>query len=409
MESFPNSSKLSLLQKLSKLKKTIQEDALFPFDDYHQMISEAIGDYGHNGEAWSKSLERLCCAHQYLINEVVQILNLENCQCTSRNIVGLRSFRKATSLSEHGTTGERIVVLNKPKRYIFVGDVHSDPECIYRLLSETDFVNRYLEDRSMHLVFTGDYVDRGKNHLEVLSAILMLKYLFSDAVTLLQGNHDGGKRHDDGSVILPYRIPIEDDLMSYFPMFTDELAKKNHTFNTEMTELYFRFFSSLPLIASVCINEKCIMAVHGGLPRPRLDYGVDNKSLENIKLYDYIENLGDLTNGRHLDFLNRSSVENMMWSDPERIGEPLKSEGKRFRFSKEHFDSFIDQFDLDIVIRGHEAHEEGVVTYFEDRLYTNFASGVFKSCEENDSTAYDFVRGHIIEWNASEQLHLVRL
>ena len=284
-----------------------------------------------------------------------------------------------------------------------------ETSCIYRLLDKTDFVNEYLENGSTHLVFTGDYVDRGKNHLEVLSVILMLKYLFSDAVTLLQGNHDGGKRHDDGSIVLPYRIPVEDDQMSYFPMFTDELAKRNETFSAEMTEQYFEFFNRLPLIASVCINEKCIMAVHGGLPRPRLDYGVDEKSLENVNYYDYIGNLADLTSQEQLDFLERSSVENMMWSDPEREGEPLKSESKRFRYSKEHFESFIEQFDLDLIIRGHEAHEEGVVSYFENRLYTNFASGVFESGVENESTAYDFVKGHIIEWNADEELHILKL
>lgn len=398
-----------LIQKLITIQNDIQEKGLFLFDDFQEMIHDVIGDFGLNHEVWTKQLNALCSAHQFLIDEIVKDLDSENCSNTSLIVSKTKSFRKATNLGKHSTTGQRIVVLNKPQSYIFVGDIHSDPVSVYRLLEKTDFISRYLEDGSIHLVFTGDYVDRGKNHLEVLSAILMLKYLFSDAVTLLQGNHDGGKRLDDGSIALPYRIPIEDEPMSYFPMFTDELARRNETFSFDMTDRYFDFFNRLPLIASVCTGEKCVMAVHGGLPRPRLDYGIDESSIENRDLYGYIAALNDLTSKELVDFLDRSCVENMMWSDPEREGEPLKFESKRFRYSKEHFESFIEQFDLDIVIRGHEAHEEGVVAYFDNRLYTNFASGLFEGGMANNSTAYDFVKGHVIEWDENEEIHIVQL
>jgi len=391
--------------KLSLINRSFHDEALFI-----KLKEQFIGNYGNNDNMMHEDLSLLCQKHTFLMESVIEIHKNEVSDKTSMLVNSSRNLSKIAEQGEHGTQGERIYTLNdKNCEYVFIGDLHSDSTSLIKLLDSLEFVQRYNKAKDIHLVFTGDYVDRGKKHLELMSCIFLLKYLFADRVSLLRGNHDGGIRLEDQSIELPYRIPDEDDPLWYFPRYTEELAVRNPSFHHSMTDKYLMFFDSLPLIALIISEKHCILAVHGGLPRPTLGYGENDASLRDYDHYAYVTTASDLTSDSIKDYLDRSVVQNIMWSDPERSDGELYLEKKRYRYSRAHFAKFQELFKIDIVIRGHEAHDEGIVSYFDDQLYTNFASGMFRDGSENADTAYDHVMSHVLKYTKEFEFERVSI
>ncbi len=72
------------------------------------------------------------------------------------------------------------------KRQIAVGDIHGCFDLLKTLVEE---IIRFTPDEDM-LIFTGDYIDRGKKSKEVVQYLSELKEKFPDNVVLLKGNHE---------------------------------------------------------------------------------------------------------------------------------------------------------------------------------------------------------------------------
>ena len=395
--------------ELKELKEKLQK-GLNLRDSFENLVDTWIGKCGLNDDIWSADLSKLSNVHSFLLSDLLNQATKED----SRHLETINRIRSFKSFAlnpvfSHNQAVQRIVPLNKSQTYIFIGDVHSDPDCLYKILAHTDFVSKYNTKEALHLVFTGDYVDRGKNHLETMSIILLLKYLFSNQVTLLQGNHDGGVRGADKKIVLPYRLIEEDNPMDYFPLFCDALAKENESFSNTLTDLYLEWFSKLPVLATVYQKKKCYLAVHGGLPRPTLTLGLEGEEAKPEDWFSHIKSLSQFTDGLLKDYLGVSIIFNMLWSDPDCDGQDLKLDKKRFRFTESHFNAFVDAFEVDYLIRGHEAHEEGVVSYFDDRVFTNFASGPLERGRVNKTTAYEFVKPHIIQVTKDGKLEQVSI
>ena len=71
-----------------------------------------------------------------------------------------------------------------------VGDIHGRADLLHKLQAKVK--NHAVENPGpKKIVFLGDYVDRGKFCIEVLSLILMLKINYPDRIYLLRGNHEG--------------------------------------------------------------------------------------------------------------------------------------------------------------------------------------------------------------------------
>lgn len=68
---------------------------------------------------------------------------------------------------------------------VVIGDVHGQ---FFDLLNLLD---RFGAPPKEQLLFLGDYVDRGKFCIEVMTLVLVLKLSFPDHVHLLRGNHEG--------------------------------------------------------------------------------------------------------------------------------------------------------------------------------------------------------------------------
>lgn len=376
-------------------------------DGYFKIVPSAGG---HNKELFDKDLLEYTLKHKYLMNEVNSIHESEHDNLNKTLTSTKNSFHDVLMDGVNGKSGNKIYVLNdKNIEYIFVGDIHSDIDGFDRMLIRTEFFKEYLDGKKKCYVFTGDYVDRGKSHLDILGRIMTLKYAFRDRVILLRGNHDGGKRNDDGSIKLPYRVFPEEDITLYFPLYSDELAKKNQTYEAGMTELYFEFFNKLSYIALISSNDKCVMAVHGGVPRPTLEYGnpessednENNYEIDDKELFAYLDKVSDLTNGDIKDFLGRSVIESIMWSDPIYGDEDDRKNMGRFKFYEKHFDAFSKKYGADHIIRGHQYRPEGIYKTFGDKVYTVFSSGHLIG-ENNLTTAYEGVKAKVLSLKEGE-------
>ena len=73
-------------------------------------------------------------------------------------------------------------------------DIHSDLSSLLAQLEmhqrDGDMNERFLCRPGFHLIFLGDYLDRGANDIEVLTVLLSLHIANPDSVHLLRGNHE---------------------------------------------------------------------------------------------------------------------------------------------------------------------------------------------------------------------------
>lgn len=84
-------------------------------------------------------------------------------------------------------------LLNPTNGLFVVGDVHGSHDLLQRKISDIDsYLDQHGYNPSMmpHLIFVGDYIDRGENSADVLHWLFNLTREVPDHVTCLLGNHE---------------------------------------------------------------------------------------------------------------------------------------------------------------------------------------------------------------------------
>lgn len=345
-------------------------------------------------------LSNLIKIQEFLIDKVCKIHETENekenVKIFNKNI-NIKSIKN--KLIEGKSAAKIYFFNNSNYEYYFIGDLHSDDFILNKILACTNFFSRVCKGEKIRLIFLGDYVDRGKCHIKLLDHILLLKYIFPENIFLLRGNHDGGSLIE-GKIKLWVRKPEAESDEDYFLLYMYNLSNKNNTMKLSIVDKYLEFFNSLCNIAFIFYKDISIMAVHGGIPRPRN---------EGKGSYEYIKSISDLTNEEIIDNINRTIVQNILWSDPYRGEGGLREDSGRFRFTLEHFEEFKEKVGFDILLRGHEAEEEGFKKYFNDRLVTIFSSGgvLENNTNINLDTAYEEVSPKMLRLNSKGKMKII--
>jgi serine/threonine-protein phosphatase PP1 catalytic subunit len=168
-------------------------------------------------------------------------------------------------------------------------------------------------------LFLGDYVDRGRNSLEVLACLLALKVLHRQQVFLLRGNHECSS-------------------VSRIYGFFDEVARDR--FNVRLWRAFCDVFNCLPVAAIV--GER-IFCIHGGLS-PHMH---SPESIESIE--------------RPIDIPETGLLCDFLWSDPDPdiTGWSRNDRGVSFTFGIDIIDDFLQRFNFDIIVRAHQVVESG--------------------------------------------------
>lgn len=170
------------------------------------------------------------------------------------------------------------------KNYWFIGDIHGEWRLLERLL---DNIQRFEPD---HILFVGDYIDRGPHSREVVELIMQLKV----EVTCLMGNHE-----------MMMLNAIEDLGIGYSPVelwyynggeATVQSFGATSFFNlrSALEPRYLEFFQSLKMSSVVKVGNRLkVLGTHAGVsPSIPLD--------DQLNLEDYHE-LNNYMMRNHID------------------------------------------------------------------------------------------------------------
>jgi serine/threonine-protein phosphatase PP1 catalytic subunit len=177
---------------------------------------------------------------------------------------------------------------------------------------------------SHRLLFLGDYVDRGKNSVEVMALLFCLKLRFPEEVTLLRGNHECREvtRHYG---------------------FSGECKSKygKHTYRQ-----FCQVFDKMPVCAVV---DDRVFCVHGGIAPGAM-------SLEAI---NEIERFGEIPEeGPLCDLLGSDPDPSLEeWGPSER--------GAAVCWGLASARKFLSKNGLEMIVRGHEIADDGYEFPFE--------------------------------------------
>ncbi len=209
----------------------------------------------------------------------------------------------------------RLIHLPPRGKVVFVGDTHGDLEASQQV------IQRYLK-KPYHIVFLGDYVDRGDDSEENIQYLLSLKLEHPEEIFLLSGNHEGFM------------------VKEFYPSnFWGSLSCGER-------EEYGLLFSKLPLAVT---TQNGILALHGALP--------DLKSLEEM---DEVE-------------LGNGNWERMVWGDfVENETDFIGDLWGRPQFGRQYFDRLMERYQKRVLVRSHQPHAPSMM--FGKRCVTIFTS-----------------------------------
>jgi serine/threonine-protein phosphatase PP1 catalytic subunit len=246
--------------------------------------------------------------------------NFSKCKLNSDHPPPALSIRREIFLSQ-----PCLLELEAPLK--ICGDVHGQYSDLLRLFEYGGF------PPEANYLFLGDYVDRGKQGLEVICLLLAYKVKYPENFFLLRGNH-------------------ECNSISRIYGFYDECKRR---YNIKLWRVFCDVFNCLPFAAIV--DEK-IFCIHGG-PSPELK---DLQQIVQIKRPTDIPDMGMLC-----DFL---------WSDPD-------ADLQSYTYGTDVVADFLAKFDFDLVVRAHQVVENGYEFFGKRQLVTVFSAPNY--CGEFDN------------------------
>ena len=254
----------------------------------------------------------------------------------------VKTVENAISLlsGENGKTGhltisERLVTLEPEGEAFVIGDLHGDLESLITILQKSRSTQKIAKNKDTTLIFLGDYGDRGLYSAEVYYTILKLKLAFPEQVVLLRGNHEA----PEDLTASPHDLP----------------RQSQARFKDNNLEAYFKIrelFSCL--YNAVLVEERCLM-VHGGLS-------------------PNINSIQDLARA-NLTYPEQEFLEDLLWSDPNDTFKTVLSSprGAGKLFGKSITEKVLNKLDVKILIRGHEACENGFKLNHDGKVLTLFS------------------------------------
>ncbi|XP_030385603.1 serine/threonine-protein phosphatase alpha-2 isoform-like isoform X2 [Scaptodrosophila lebanonensis] len=208
-----------------------------------------------------------------------------------------------------------------------VGDIHGQYTDLLQILNNCGFPpqTKYL--------FLGDYVDRGKNSVETLTLLLLLKVKFPKKVFLLRGNH-------------------ESQFINRIYGFYDECKRR---YSTKLWKNFVDCYNCLPMAA---IISNRIFCCHGGISR-------------NLTELDEIKGLP-----RPAEVPDEGLFCDLLWADPDpyNFGWSPSDRGVSFLFGRDVLEKFLAKHDFDLVCRAHQVVEDGYEFFAKRQLVTLFSA-----------------------------------
>ncbi|EPY40506.1 protein phosphatase [Angomonas deanei] len=244
------------------------------------------------------------------------------------------------------------------------GDIHGNfADMAYFLEKVVAFDDVMLKYTTQHLLFLGDYVDRGAFSLECVMYLFALKVINPAKVTLLRGNHESPEVNGDM------------DVYGYSSFKYQCLDKFGRDRGIDVWLAVNEVFQFLPVIADI---DKRIFCVHGGLPQYS---GGEDKRLEIIADPSFpripVVQCADPTN-----VAQRMMVNDLLWSDPappdqqlDRYGFGPNPRGPDIKtFGSRAVDMFCERYNYQYIFRAHQEKADGLRLSDNARVVTIFST-----------------------------------
>lgn len=216
-------------------------------------------------------------------------------------------------------------------RTLVIGDLHAD------MVSTTSAIRKFKRGDYDHILFLGDYVDRGKENMATVNTLFGLMLKEKDKAHMLRGNHEIKWVNTKHGLL-------------------HELEEMN------MAELHNDLndmFSKLPVAAIV--GGK-VFATHGGVPMELPT--ISEIQAQNRDFQDHDEDRDSLLLG-------------LMWNDPNEVIDdfsPNEKRGRMYYFGKRALNNFLEKNGLESFVRGHERWIDGCKYLFDKKLLSLFSS-----------------------------------
>uniref|UniRef100_A0A8D0EMM2 Serine/threonine-protein phosphatase n=1 Tax=Strix occidentalis caurina TaxID=311401 RepID=A0A8D0EMM2_STROC len=245
------------------------------------------------------------------------------------------------------------------KEITVCGDLHGNLDDLLLI-----FYKNGLPSEQNPYVFNGDFVDRGKNSMEILIILFAFLLIYPNDLHLNRGNH-------------------EDYIMNLRYGFTKEVSKKYKDHGKLILCLLRDVFSWLPL--ATIIDSK-VLILHGGISDTTdLDF---LNALERSKagLSVLLMQLSVKCRINRSKLLPRESVANetfcylqildILWSDPRSQNgcTPNKSRGGGCYFGPDVTAKLFERYNLKMLIRSHEFKPEGYEISHDGKVITIFSA-----------------------------------
>ncbi|NXU08637.1 PPE1 phosphatase, partial [Pardalotus punctatus] len=227
------------------------------------------------------------------------------------------------------------------KEITVCGDLHGNLDDLLLI-----FYKNGLPSEQNRYVFNGDFVDRGKNSMEILIILFAFLLLYPNDLHLNRGNH-------------------EDYIMNLRYGFTKEVSKKYKDHWKQILCLLRDVFSWLPL--ATIIDSK-VLILHGGISDTTdLDF---LNALERNKVRDHIHV------GVILFSFKNFAILDILWSDPRSQNgcTPNKCRGGGCYFGPDVTAKLFERYNLKMLIRSHEFKPEGYEISHDGKVITIFSA-----------------------------------
>ncbi len=140
------------------------------------------------------------------------------------------------------------LVLTPESRVFLQGDLHGDVRSLLAVLGrlqERGWLDGFtLTDPNLHVIFLGDYTDRGLYGVEVIYTLLRLKLANPDRVHLVRGNHE------------------DVNLVARYGFLAEGQAKYGAAFKAEKL---LRVYDFLPVVLYLGSGTNFVQLCHGGM------------------------------------------------------------------------------------------------------------------------------------------------
>ncbi|XP_055987108.1 serine/threonine-protein phosphatase with EF-hands 1 [Sorex fumeus] len=260
------------------------------------------------------------------------------------------------------------------KEVTICGDLHGKLDDLFLI-----FYKNGLPSGSNPYVFNGDFVDRGRNSMEVLMILFVSFLVYPNAVHLNRGNH-------------------EDFMMNMRYGFTKEVLFKYKLHGKKILDMLEDVYTWLP-IGSIIDNE--ILVIHGGISEStdmNLLHQLERNKMKSVLMppvpidQEYLEPRaieGSTATSAEENDINESFTEqqqltkheweqviDILWSDPrgKRGCYPNTSRGGGCYFGPDITSKVLSKFQLKMLIRSHECKPEGFEFCHEGKVITVFSA-----------------------------------